>query len=60
MSIGIEAYSLLDELIRESGCSLLFFDEIQSAPRWELYLRQKLEEHYTVVVTGYQKYGRVI
>ena len=47
-----EAYSLLDELILESGCPLLFFDEIQSAPRWELYLRQKLDEHYTVVVTG--------
>jgi predicted AAA+ superfamily ATPase len=54
-----EAYSLLDELIRTSGCSLLFFDEIQSAARWELYLRQKLDEHYTIVVTGPSGWGYI-
>ncbi|MDR1637486.1 MAG: ATP-binding protein [Treponema sp.] len=45
-------YQLLDLLIAESGCGLLFFDEIQSAPRWELYIRQKLDEGFQVLLTG--------
>lgn len=45
-------YPLLDALIQKTDCSLLFFDEIQSAPKWELYIRQKLDEQYQVVVTG--------
>jgi predicted AAA+ superfamily ATPase len=45
-------YQLLDILIAESGGKLLFFDEIQSAPRWELYIRQKLDEGFQVLLTG--------
>jgi predicted AAA+ superfamily ATPase len=45
-------YQLLDILIAESGGRLLFFDEIQSAPRWELYIRQKLDEGFRVLLTG--------
>jgi predicted AAA+ superfamily ATPase len=45
-------YQLLDILIAESGGRLLFFDEIQSAPRWELYIRQKLDEGFQVLLTG--------
>jgi predicted AAA+ superfamily ATPase len=45
-------YQLLDQVIAESGCRLLFFDEIQSAPQWELYIRQKLDEGLQVVLTG--------
>jgi predicted AAA+ superfamily ATPase len=45
-------YRLLDSVIAESGSRLLFFDEIQSAPRWELYIRQKLDEGFQVVLTG--------
>ncbi|MDR2739489.1 MAG: ATP-binding protein, partial [Treponema sp.] len=45
-------YRLLDLLIAESGSGLLFFDEIQSAPRWELYIRQKLDEGFQVLLTG--------
>jgi predicted AAA+ superfamily ATPase len=45
-------YQLLDILIAESDGKLLFFDEIQSAPRWELYIRQKLDEGFQVLLTG--------
>jgi predicted AAA+ superfamily ATPase len=45
-------FALLDAAIAESGARLLFFDEIQSAPRWELYVRQKLDEGFQIVITG--------
>jgi len=45
-------YALLDTAIAETGTRLLFFDEIQSAQRWELYARQKLEEGFQLVLTG--------
>jgi predicted AAA+ superfamily ATPase len=51
-SFEIASFSLLDKLIKNSNCKLLFFDEIQNAPKWELYIRQKLNEKYHVVLTG--------
>jgi len=51
-SFEIEDFGLLDKLIKDSDCKLLFFDEIQNAPKWELYIRQKLNEKYRVVLTG--------
>jgi predicted AAA+ superfamily ATPase len=45
-------YRLLDLIIAESGSRLLCFDEIQSAPQWELYIRQKLDEGFQVLLTG--------
>ena len=45
-------YGLMDSAIAESGAELLFFDEIQSAERWELYARQKLDEGFQLVLTG--------
>jgi hypothetical protein len=42
----------LDELIREKGSQLLFFDELQEIPGWEQYVRQKLDENCRVVITG--------
>jgi predicted AAA+ superfamily ATPase len=45
-------YALLDILIAESSSGLLFFDEIQAAPRWERYVRQKLDEGFQVLLTG--------
>jgi predicted AAA+ superfamily ATPase len=46
-------YALLDTLIAESAVTpVLFFDEIQAAPRWELYVRQKLDEGFQVLLTG--------
>ncbi len=52
LSFEVDDFKLLDEVIAESGSRLLFFDEIQSAPRWELYIRQKLDEHFQVIATG--------
>ena len=45
-------YSLLDKVIKDSHVSVLFFDEIQSAGHWELYVRQKLEEGFQLLITG--------
>ena len=45
-------FGLLDKAIAGSGNRLLFFDEIQSARHWELYVRQKLDEGFQVAVTG--------
>lgn len=42
----------LDEVIVDSGCRELFFDEIQEVEGWERYIRQKLDENYKVVITG--------
>ena len=49
---SVDDFVLLDELIHSSGYTSLFFDEIQVVDGWELYIRQKLDEHYTVLVTG--------
>ena len=45
-------FVLLDKVITESGARLIFFDEIQSAQRWELYVRQKLDEGFQLAITG--------
>jgi predicted AAA+ superfamily ATPase len=45
-------FRLLDMIISEKKARLLFFDEIQTVDRWELYIRQKLDEGYQVAVTG--------
>jgi predicted AAA+ superfamily ATPase len=45
-------YGLLDSAIHDSGSKLLFFDEIQNAPAWERYVRQKLDEGFQILVTG--------
>jgi predicted AAA+ superfamily ATPase len=52
--LGFETsdFTLLDTVIAESGSKLLFFDEIQSAENWELYVRQKLDEHFQIIATG--------
>jgi len=45
-------YSLLDKVIEKADVNVLFFDEIQSADKWELFIRQKLDEGYQVAITG--------
>ncbi|MCL2128784.1 MAG: ATP-binding protein [Treponema sp.] len=45
-------YLLLDKAIADSGAKLIFFDEIQSAGNWELYVRQKLDEGFQLAITG--------
>jgi predicted AAA+ superfamily ATPase len=45
-------FGILDQVIDGAGCKRLFFDEIQVITGWELYVRQKLDEGFQVVVTG--------
>ncbi len=45
-------FRLLDEIITESNAKVLFFDEVQVVDHWELFVRGKLDEDYSVVVTG--------
>ncbi len=45
-------FTLLDSIISDKKSKILFFDEIQVVAGWELYIRQKLDESYQVVVTG--------
>jgi predicted AAA+ superfamily ATPase len=45
-------FRLLDKVIADSGAKLIFFDEVQNAKHWELYVRQKLDEGFQLVITG--------
>ncbi len=45
-------FQRLDEVIRDSGKKILFFDELQGIRGWERYIRQKLDENYKIVITG--------
>lgn len=45
-------FTRLDGAIAATGSRVLLFDEIQVQKGWELYVRQKLEEGFKVVVTG--------
>jgi len=42
----------LDKIINEQPHKKLYFDEIQVIEGWELYVRQKLDEGYFVILTG--------
>lgn len=42
----------LDSVVSEMAQTVLFFDEIQIVDRWEIYVRQKLDEGCKVVITG--------
>lgn len=48
----MDDFRRLDAIITECGCKHLFFDEIQVVKGWELYINQKLQEGYQVVITG--------
>lgn len=45
-------FSLLDEVVKESRKTILFFDEIQLVKGWELYVRQKLDQSLRILITG--------
>ncbi|MDR0711334.1 MAG: ATP-binding protein [Prevotellaceae bacterium] len=45
-------FRLLDDIIAERKSEVLFFDEIQAVERWELYVRQKLDEGFKVIIAG--------
>lgn len=45
-------FQILDLLIKENNTKILLFDEIQVINGWEIYVRQKMDEGYKVIVTG--------
>ena len=45
-------FSRLDNIIRQKGVNTLFFDELQLVTGWEIYVRQKLDEGFRVIITG--------
>ena len=52
LEFSVSDYAILDAVIEESKSRLIFFDEIQTAAHWELYVRQKLDQGFQVVLTG--------
>ena len=47
-----EDFARLSHEIERRKPQVLFFDEIQMMERWELFIRQKLDEGYKIVLTG--------
>ncbi|MCQ2402616.1 MAG: ATP-binding protein [Lentisphaeria bacterium] len=45
-------FRVLDYVIAGRKARVLLFDEIQTIPHWELYIRQKLDEGCSCLVTG--------
>jgi predicted AAA+ superfamily ATPase len=48
----INDFQLIDEIVVEKNVNYLIFDEIQIIEGWEIYVRQKLDEGYKVLITG--------
>ena len=51
-NFNISDFSRLDNIINKKGVNTLFFDEIQYVEGWEMYIRQKLDEGFKVIITG--------
>lgn len=49
---SISDFMRLDNIIDRLGSKILFFDEIQLVEGWEMYVRQKLDDGFQVVITG--------
>lgn len=45
-------FTRLDNVIEHKGAKTLFFDELQLVKGWEMYVRQKLDEGFKVIITG--------
>jgi uncharacterized protein len=45
-------FSRLNNIILQKGVNTLFFDELQLVEGWEMYVRQKLDEGFQVIITG--------
>ena len=45
-------FTRLDNIITQRKADTLFFDELQLVQGWEMYVRQKLDEGYKVIITG--------
>jgi predicted AAA+ superfamily ATPase len=49
---GLSDFTRLDNVIRLNSVKTLFFDELQLVDGWEMYVRQKLDEGFEVIITG--------
>lgn len=49
---SLSDFTRLDHVIAERNSSTLFFDELQQVNGWEMYVRQKLDEGFHVIITG--------
>lgn len=49
---SLQDFIRLDTIIIRSDAKTLFFDEIQEVNAWELYIREKLDEGYRMIITG--------
>lgn len=48
----IDDFQILDEIITEQDYKWLIFDEIQIINSWEIYIRQKTDEGFHIIITG--------
>jgi len=51
---GFDASDFLrfDEIVKEKKVEILLFDEIQNVKQWENYIRYKLDEGFSIFITG--------
>jgi len=49
---SLSDFARLDHLIEQKGAKTLFFDELQLVEGWEMYVRQKLDEGFRLIITG--------
>ncbi|MFZ4726748.1 MAG: ATP-binding protein [Paludibacter sp.] len=49
---SLSDFMRLDNLIAQKGATILFLDELQLVEGWEMYVRQKIDEGFRVVITG--------
>jgi uncharacterized protein len=49
---SLSDFTRLDNVIAQKGAKTLFFDELQLVEGWEMYVRQKLDEGFRVIITG--------
>ncbi|HRZ42499.1 MAG TPA: ATP-binding protein [Bacteroidales bacterium] len=52
LGFDVRDFQLLDELMGTPKPEILYFDEIQNVEGWEVYVREKLDQGYRIVVTG--------
>lgn len=51
-NFDVKDFDILDRIIIESKKKKLYFDEIQIVKGWEIFIREKLDEGFNVVVSG--------
>lgn len=49
---SLSDFTRLDNIISKKGADTLIFDELQLVEGWEIYVRQKLDEGFKVIITG--------